>query len=59
MYEVACTFTEFYDVCYCVEKDSSGNIVKVDHGRLALCEVTAKVLAKCFEILGLKYVEKM
>ena len=37
----------------------SGNIVKINHGRLTLCEVTAQVLAKCFDILGLKYVEKM
>lgn len=59
MYEVATTFTEFYDVCYCVEKDAGGNVVKINHGRLTLCEVTAKVLAKCFDILGLKYVEKM
>ena len=46
--------TYFYASCF-----QSGNIVKVNTGRLTLCEVTAQVLAKCFEILGLQYVEKM
>jgi len=60
MYEVATTFTEFYDVCYCVEKDrKTGEIVKVNTGRIILCEVTAMILAKCFDILGLQPVERM
>ena len=59
MYEVATTFSEFYDNCYCVEKDKSGSIVKINMGRMVLCEVTAKILAKCFDILGLVPVEKM
>jgi len=60
MYEVATTFTEFYDVCYCVEKDrKTGEIVKVNTDRIILCEVTAMILAKCFDILGLEPVERM
>lgn len=59
MYEVATAFSEFYDNCYCVEKNKSGEIVKINMGRIILCEVTAKVLAKCFDILGLTPVEKM
>merc|ERR1711983_528608 len=59
MYEVATAFSEFYDNCYCVEKDKSGEIVKINMGRIKLCEVTAKVLAKCFDILGLNPVQKM
>ena len=60
MYEVATTFTEFYDVCYCVEKDrQTGEIVKINTGRIILCEVTAMILAKCFDILGLEPVERM
>ena len=59
MYEVATAFSEFYDNCYCVEKNKSGEIVKINMGRIILCEVTAKVLAKCFNILGLTPVEKM
>lgn len=59
MYEVANTFTEFYEVCYCVEKNKEGSIVKVNLSRILLCEATAAVLASCFHILGLKPVQKM
>jgi len=60
MYEVATTFTEFYDSCYCVEKDrTTKEIVKINKDRVVLCEVTAMILAKCFDILGLNPVERM
>lgn len=58
-YEVSCAFTEFYDKCYCVEKNQSGEIVKVNMGRLLLAEATALVLEKCFSLLGLKPVAQM
>ncbi|XP_045500219.1 arginine--tRNA ligase, cytoplasmic [Colias croceus] len=59
LYEISSTFTEFYDKCYCVEKDKSGNIVKIFYERLMLCEVTARVMQKCFDILGIETVSKM
>ncbi|XP_056630982.1 arginine--tRNA ligase, cytoplasmic [Diorhabda sublineata] len=59
VYEISTTFTEFYDNCYCIEKDSSGDIVKVNVGRILLTEITAVILEKCFDILGLKPVAKM
>ena len=60
MYEVATAFSEFYDNCYCVEKDrKTGEVVKINMGRIILCEVTAKVLAQCFDILGINPVQKM
>ena len=59
MYEVANTFTEFYENCYCVYMDKSGTIVKINWPRILLCEATANVLATCFSILGLKPVQKM
>lgn len=58
-YEIAVTFTEFYDKCYCVEKNQAGEIVKVNMGRILLTEVTAMTLEQCFAILGIKPVEKM
>ncbi|XP_071570039.1 arginine--tRNA ligase, cytoplasmic isoform X2 [Temnothorax nylanderi] len=58
-YEISCAFTEFYDRCYCVEKNQSGEIVKVNIGRLLLAEATALVLEKCFSLLGLKPVAQM
>ena len=59
MYDVATAFSEFYDNCYCVERNKAGEIQKIHMGRMILCEVTAKVLAKCFDILGITPVEKM
>lgn len=59
IYEIATTFTEFYDSCYCIEKDSSGDVVKINVGRILLADVTAQVMKKCFDILGIKTVSKM
>ncbi|XP_036607933.1 arginine--tRNA ligase, cytoplasmic isoform X1 [Trichosurus vulpecula] len=60
LYELATTFTEFYDSCYCVEKDrQTGEILKVNMWRMLLCEATAAVMAKGFDILGIKPVQRM
>ncbi|KAG7163993.1 Arginine--tRNA ligase-like 2 [Homarus americanus] len=59
LYEVSTVFTEFYDNCYCIEKDDTGKIVKINIGRLMLCEAAAQVMEKCFAILGIETVEKM
>ncbi|XP_061183616.1 arginine--tRNA ligase, cytoplasmic-like [Saccostrea echinata] len=60
LYELANTFTEFYDNCYCIEKDkATGAIVKVNMSRLLLCEATANVIAAGFHILAINPVEKM
>nr|XP_020139276.1 arginine--tRNA ligase, cytoplasmic [Microcebus murinus] len=60
IYELATTFTEFYDSCYCVEKDrQTGKILKVNMGRMLLCEAVAAVMAKGFDILGIKPVQRM
>ncbi|XP_053703744.1 arginine--tRNA ligase, cytoplasmic [Synchiropus splendidus] len=60
LYELATTFTEFYDSCYCVEKDrQTGEVVKINMWRMLLCEATASVMAKGFEILGLNPVSRM
>lgn len=60
LYELATRFTEFYDHCYCIEKDrNSGEIVKINTERIMLCEATAAVMRTCFEILGIRPVERM
>ncbi|XP_072517868.1 arginine--tRNA ligase, cytoplasmic [Salminus brasiliensis] len=60
LYELATTFTEFYDSCYCVEKDrQTGEVVKVNMWRMLLCEATAVIMAKGFDILGIKPVQRM
>ncbi|XP_072230632.1 arginine--tRNA ligase, cytoplasmic isoform X2 [Leuresthes tenuis] len=60
LYELATTFTEFYDSCYCVEKDrKTGEVVKINMWRMLLCEATAAIMAKGFDILGINPVERM
>ncbi|KAF5913214.1 hypothetical protein HPG69_016829 [Diceros bicornis minor] len=60
VYELATTFTEFYDNCYCVEKDrQTGKVLKVNMWRMLLCEAVAAVMAKGFDILGIKPVQRM
>ena len=60
MYELATTFTEFYDACYCIEKDKeTGKIVSINKSRLLLCEATAMVMTQGFQLLGIKPVTKM
>ncbi|KAH0558116.1 arginine--tRNA ligase, cytoplasmic [Cotesia glomerata] len=56
-YELSCAFSEFYDKCYCVENINGE--MKVNMGRILLCEATALVLEQCFYLLGLKPVAKM
>lgn len=60
LYELATTFTEFYDSCYCVEKDrQTGEVVKVNMWRLLLCEATASIMAQSFTILGINPLDRM
>lgn len=59
IYELSVVFSEFYDNCYIIEKDKSGEIKKVNMSRLLLCEATASIMTTGFKILGLKPLEKM
>ncbi|KAL1460176.1 hypothetical protein WDU94_012112 [Cyamophila willieti] len=59
LYDVSTAFSEFYDNCYCIEKDEAGKIKKVHTGRLLLAEATARVMKKCFDILNINTVHKM
>lgn len=60
LYELATTTTEFYDSCYCIEKNrETGEIVKVNMDRLLLLEATARIMETAFHILGIKTLAKM
>lgn len=59
VYEIATTFTEFYDACYCIEKNTDGSIKIVHYDRILLSEITAQILAQAFYILGLTPVSRM
>ncbi|OQR78215.1 arginine--tRNA ligase [Tropilaelaps mercedesae] len=60
LFELSSIFSEFYDNCYCIEKDkATGDIKKINMGRLALTEATALVMEKGFSILGIQTVDRM
>ncbi|XP_077519187.1 arginine--tRNA ligase-like protein isoform X2 [Amblyomma americanum] len=60
LFDLSQTFSEFYDNCYCIEKDrTTGEVVNINKGRLLLCEATAAIMTKGFFILGIRTVEKM
>uniref|UniRef100_A0A914W0Y8 Probable arginine--tRNA ligase, cytoplasmic n=1 Tax=Plectus sambesii TaxID=2011161 RepID=A0A914W0Y8_9BILA len=59
LYELATTFHDFYSECYVIEKDKEGKTVTIRYDRLVLCEVTADVMADCFNVLGIRTLEKM
>ncbi|CAF1446983.1 unnamed protein product [Didymodactylos carnosus] len=59
MYQLATTFTEFYDNCYCIEKDKITGETIIHYKRILLCEATGSVLNQCFKILGIHPLERM
>lgn len=59
VYEICVTFSEFYDSCYCIQKNKAGEIVQINTSRVLLAECTAEMLSKCYYILGLKPIPKM
>ncbi|VDD87793.1 unnamed protein product [Enterobius vermicularis] len=58
VYSLATMFHDFYKDCYVIHKDREGNST-LYYNRLVLCRVTADVMANCFNILGIRTVEKM
>merc|ERR1739848_529490 len=60
LYELSSVLTEFYDACYCIEKDrETGAIITVHHKRLALLEAVARVFERGFHVLGINPVQRM
>uniref|UniRef100_A0A0N4ZVB6 Probable arginine--tRNA ligase, cytoplasmic n=1 Tax=Parastrongyloides trichosuri TaxID=131310 RepID=A0A0N4ZVB6_PARTI len=58
VYELATTFHDFYNVCYVIQKDRDGKTTLFEN-RLVLCEVTADIMSACFNILGMRCVNRM
>lgn len=59
LYQISTAFTEFYDSCYCIQKDKEGKIVTINASRVLLCEASAAVMNKCFDILGIETLQKI
>lgn len=59
VYLIATTFTEFYDSCYCIQKNKQGEVVNIITSRVLLCEATAAVMKQCFDILGINTIKRI
>lgn len=57
VYQLSTIFSDFYKDCYVIEKKDGETTIH--YQRLALCDVTARVMQTCFKILGIKEVAKM
>jgi arginyl-tRNA synthetase len=55
LYELAGKFTSFYENCPVLKADNEAT----RHSRLALCDLTARVLKQGLETLGIEVVEQM
>ncbi|KAL8432292.1 hypothetical protein Efla_000876 [Eimeria flavescens] len=54
MYKLTCLFTEYYTNCKVLDSDE-----KTRTSRLLLCEATRKVLAVCFNLLGITPLDRI
>jgi len=54
LYELAGKFTAFYEICPVLKADDATRA-----GRLALCDLTARVLKQGLDVLGIEVVEQM
>lgn len=59
LYSLAVEWSNFYKHCYIVETKTESGKPRVNYHRLILAEVTAETMKKCFDILGIRTLEKM
>ena len=59
LYELSNVFHNFFMKCRCLHYDKEGNLIEIDTNRLVICEVTRRIMEKCFYILNIETVEKM
>ena len=58
LHELSATVHEFYEQCYVIERKADGTS-NVNEHRLYEYAAAAKVMEVCFELVGLRYVDKM
>eukprot|EP01147_Barroeca_monosierra_P011180 gene11180-3238_t len=59
IYELSTLFTAFYDKCYCIRKDKTGNVIEVNVERLLLVKATGIVMQQVLTLLGIRTLERM
>ena len=59
LYDLTNTFSVFHTKCRCLEFDKDKNLIDINYDRLLLCMATKIIIEHCFEILGIKKLERM
>lgn len=60
LYDLSCSFSTFYDKCYCMRIDkATDEVLEINMNRIMLCEATARVFETGFHILGIIPVSRM
>lgn len=59
LYDITNAFSKFHTNCRCLHYNQNKELVTVDNNRLLICIVTQKIFKQCFDILGIKKLDKM
>lgn len=59
LYDITNAFSKFHKNCRCLHYDQNKKLIQVDHNRLLICIGTKKIFEHCFNILGIKKLDKM
>lgn len=59
LYDITNSFSKFHKNCRCLHYNQNKELVSVDHNRILICIATQKIFEQCFNILGIKKLDKM
>ena len=59
LYDITNAFSKFHKNCRCLHYNQNKELVAVDNNRLLICIATQKIFEQCFNILGIKKLDKM
>lgn len=58
LYDLSISFSSFHTKCRCLQYENK-KLISVDNNRILICMITKLVFENCFQILGMKTLERM
>ena len=59
LYKLTKLISDFYNNCRCINYDDNGEIININYNSLILVKISKNVIDICFDILGIKGINKM
>jgi arginyl-tRNA synthetase len=59
LYDLTDAFSKFHKKCRCLHFNEKDQLITVDYNRLLICIATQKIIKICFDILGIRPLERM